>query len=257
MATRIVTMTTSSRPSLVVSFAVAIERLYEVFGRYPRPRGETYSAYSDVTATDAAAIRERPLRELSGRDLAKYAMRAVVTWGDADELRYYLPRLLELLVIERGWADKPTVMLNLSTAGWRSWPAAEQEAIETFVLALWSPLLAGQLKLSLAELALGCSLAGISLQPIAETWRDAPAVASAFQLADLVTLERDELLRDGAFGTRWSPAARRVLEGMVTDPEARARLEHACLLTPDADAARRVSDAIEILDAMPTPPGGR
>ena len=101
-------MTTSSRPSLVVSFAVAIERLYEVFGRYPRPRGETYSAYSDVTATDAAAIRERPLRELSGRDLAKYAMRAVVTWGDADELRYYLPRLLELLVIERGWQVVPS-----------------------------------------------------------------------------------------------------------------------------------------------------
>lgn len=150
------------------------ERLYEVFGRYPRPRGETYSAYSDVTAADAAAIRERPLRELSGRDLAKYVMRAIVTWGDADELRYYLPRLLELLITERGWADKPTVMLNLATAGWRSWPASEQEAIEAFVRAAWQPLLAGKLTLSLAELAFGCSLAGISLQPMAEAWRDAP-----------------------------------------------------------------------------------
>lgn len=250
-------MTTSKRPSLVVSLAVAIERLYEVFGRYPRPRGETYSAYADVTTADATAIRERPLRELSGRELAKYAMRAITTWGDADELRYYLPRLLELLVTEGGWADKPTVMLNLSTAGWRSWPAPEQEAVESFVLAAWSPLLAGQLKLSLADLALGCSLAGISLEAMEEAWRDAPDAQSAFQLADLVTLERDELLRDGTFGTRWSAAARRVLEGMVTDPETRARLEHACLITPDADAARRVSDAIEILEAMPTPPGRR
>lgn len=233
-----------------------IERLYEAFGRYPRPRGESYSAYSGVTAADAAAIRERPLRERLGRDLAKYAMRAIVTWGDADELRYYLPRLLELLITERGWADKPTVMLNLATAGWRSWPASEQEAIEAFVRAAWPPLLAGQVQLSLAELTLGCSLAGISLQPMEEAWREAPEEASAFQLADLVTLERDELLHDGTFGTRWSPEARRVLEHVVASAETRARLERACVRATDADAARRVSDALEIIETMP-PARGR
>lgn len=229
----------------------ATAHLYDVFGRYARPRGETYSPYANVTAADAAAIRERPLRELSGRDLAKYAMRAITTWGDAEELRYYLPRLLELLVTERGWVDKPTVMLNLSTAAWRTWPGPEQEAIEAFVRAVWPPLLAGHVKLSLAELALGCSLAGISLKPMEEAWYGAPDGPSSSQLADLITLERDELVGVGTFGTRWSPEARRVLEGLVRSPETRARMERACLHATEADAARLVSDAIEILEMMP------
>ncbi len=244
-------MTPPASPSPVASMAAAVERLYTVFGRYVRPRGETYSPYANVTAAEVGAIRERPLRDLSGRDLAKYAMRAITTWGDADELRYYLPRLLELLVTERGWVDKATVMLNLSTAAWRAWPGSEQEAIEAFVRAAWLPLLAGEMKVSLAELALGCSLADISLKPMEEAWCAAPDVPSSLQLADLITLERDELLAGGTFGTRWSPEARRVLERVVKCPETRARMERACLLAADADAARLVSDAIEILEMMP------
>ena len=54
-----------------------------------------------------------------------------------------MPRLLDLLAREEGCVlDEDVVLGNLSYAGWRDWPSHEQRAVDAFLLAWWTTLLA-------------------------------------------------------------------------------------------------------------------
>jgi hypothetical protein len=230
----------------------AIEQLYDVFARYPKPQQPSHSPHSKITAEDVRVLREQPLRSLSGRELAKFSMKALTTWGDEDEFRHYLPRLLELVAKQPGWTDIPTLFGKLQTGRWRAWPRAEQQAIEAFLDALWRSILSGQTaRVALAGIALGASNAGIPLAPLVEIWKSAPGVPPVLQLADLISLERDELLRDGSFGRRWSEEARASLTTLVQSDETRRRLEETVFELTDPDEIHAVSDAQGILEVLP------
>jgi hypothetical protein len=254
VAARILNMSNEHASSNRSPLDVAIERLYDVFARYPKPHGQTYSPYTTITPDDVRSIRERPLRSLAGKDLAKFAMKALNTWGDENELRYYLPRILELLAREGGWVVASSVLLKLAFGHWRDWPAAEQAAIESFVTELWIALLKGQAQHpSLAELALGASNAGIPVRPLVESWWNVSGPAAVVQLADLITLERQELLGTGSFGEEWSEEARSALDDLVRSPNLRARMEEAFFALTDKQQEEEVSWAIGILESMPRP----
>lgn len=65
-----------------------------------------------------------------------YAFRAMTTVGDVDDFRHFLPRILEL--IAELPADREVVLSKLSYAKWTEWPAAEIEAVRTYLTKLWS-----------------------------------------------------------------------------------------------------------------------
>lgn len=245
------TQMTASTDSLPNDVRQAITALYEAFARYALPASSSYSTHTSISEADVRALRSRPLQELTGRDLGKYAMKALTTWGDEDEFRHYLPRLLELLAVERSWTDAATLLGRLSTARWRSWPEAEQRAVEEYLAAISSQVVQGALALDLAAFALGVSNAGVGLAPLVNAWKATQGVEPLAQLANLVSLERAALLRDGTVGRHWSEDARRELGALLRADDTRRRFEEAFFQMKDPVQSEDVSFALGVLERMP------
>ncbi|MDR7275137.1 hypothetical protein [Catenuloplanes atrovinosus] len=122
----------------------AIDRLYEAFGRLPRPASVRYCECCFDDAEEKALLAPVPLRELSAGALHPYAMNVMMTVGAAADLRYFLPRLLEVnLAGGDGLVDPEWLLIAVRRAEWQAWPAAEREALRAFLRTLWSAVLAG------------------------------------------------------------------------------------------------------------------
>ncbi len=121
----------------------AFERLYEAFARYAAV--PMYGCPHCFSEADHARLRGKPLRELQPEDLDQYAFKAISTWGDTENFRYFLPRMLELLVrhgdAEGGWLTTEQVFEKLDYAGWRAWPVRDRDAIAAFFDGLWPHVL--------------------------------------------------------------------------------------------------------------------
>lgn len=241
----------TTRPA---DIGTAIEALYSVFARYPLPAESAYSRHTAISEDDVRAIRAKPLRDLLGTELSKFSMKALTTWGDENEFRHYLPRMLELVVREPNWTDIPTLLGKLSTAEWRAWPAGEQSAIENYVTALMASALRGDVHVSFANVALGASNAGILLEDLTDLLRATPGTEPMVHLAYLIVLERNELVRSGTVGRRWSDETRRALSALISSSETRERLEEAFVQLSDPAQADTVSNALGILEMMPGVP---
>lgn len=226
-----------------------IAKLYAVFGSYPAPTETTYSPHTTITADDVQVLRQAPLKALSGRALSKYTLKAINTWGDDREFRHYLPRILELIVREPGWLDVATILGKLETARWRNWPDPERDTVIAFLDALWAAGLRGTSRVSLELLALGAATAGLRIDHWIDQWRRSSEMSAAVGLADLITLERDSLLRGGV-GDEWPDSARPQLEAFVRSPEARNLIEAAFHRSSDGAQQSLLSDALGILEAL-------
>jgi hypothetical protein len=58
---------------------------------------------------------------------------ALFVWGNVDDYKHFLPRIFELAVArESEFVDEAIVFNKLHHGEWRSWPDAEQQAVEHF-----------------------------------------------------------------------------------------------------------------------------
>jgi hypothetical protein len=76
----------------------------------------------------------RPLRELGEDELGRYAYKAVTTMGTADDLAYFLPRLLDLLSAGELDADPEIVLAKLEFV-YDNPPATRRAAVDALLLA--------------------------------------------------------------------------------------------------------------------------
>lgn len=107
----------------------AVGRLRGVFGRYPR------------RAVLEGCPHCRGSVAVDEHDLFSLTISLGNTVGTGDDVKSLLPLLLERLVT--GDELYPSmVMAKLVQGGWRAWPAAEQEAIGGYFVAVWRALLA-------------------------------------------------------------------------------------------------------------------
>lgn len=124
----------------------AIAGLYATFASYGLRRIITGCPHC-VGRADSDALHVRPLGALSPDDLRRYTTKALTTFGDVDDFKHFLPRLLELLAREVEGADtlgydEEILGGKLALANYASWPEAERAAVEAFLDALWAALLA-------------------------------------------------------------------------------------------------------------------
>jgi hypothetical protein len=122
----------------------AIERLYELFAKYPLP-ADTKPCPCCHTPDDEASLRAKPLRDLKAEQLDKYAGDALLVWGDVNVFKHFLPRIFELVVIipDAAYAfPNPEIVFSKFLHGeWRTWPKEEQAAVERFLHAVWEEVL--------------------------------------------------------------------------------------------------------------------
>jgi hypothetical protein len=105
-----------------------IEVLFECFRKYYlRPKLNLY-------LKSEAIFHEIGLRHLPVEVLDEYLPKAISTWGNLDNFKYFVPRLLELLVTT--WStDTYYLFLGFKKADWLNWPTAESNAVHEFFLA--------------------------------------------------------------------------------------------------------------------------
>jgi hypothetical protein len=77
--------------------AAAVTELYAVFSRYPL-REPMSNCPHCIGPDEAAELTGTPLREIPATLIGVYAENAMgETWGDWDDPKHFLPRVLELL----------------------------------------------------------------------------------------------------------------------------------------------------------------
>lgn len=158
------------------SLQQSIENLYQVFSKYPlAPVIEGCPCC--VKDDDQQTIHSKTLRRLSGEDLAQYAFKAMTTWGGADDLRHFLPRLLELVAFDKLGVETEIVFHKLSYADWQNWSEKEREAIIVYFKELFAfTIEKGETDAHLCgEYLAAFANAGCDLTPFLEMWLDAPS----------------------------------------------------------------------------------
>jgi len=180
-----------------VALAAALERLYLVFRSYglkPHIEGCPCCVYDE----DQDRVRSRSLRALTAEDFDTYASKALTTWGDADDLRHFLPRLLELVTGSPGdFISNEIVLSKLATAGWRDWPAQEQEAVESVLSLRWNVgLTHDPSEFDAGTWLCGAELAGSDVSGYIDAWRSSDAPTAFEHLAAFIT-SNPELLTEG------------------------------------------------------------
>ena len=165
------------------------EALYEVFARYPRPPQMPHcSPFIEARAASSwAAMVAAPLPKLGPDALSFFAFRALTTWGGADDLRHFLPRLLELCHEERLGVDPEIFYGKLTYGGWRDWPTDEQEILRRWMLSSWELQLCWP-RAFIASALCRIGSAQLPLQQALERWQPASPhhPGHLIQLAELV-----------------------------------------------------------------------
>ena len=109
-----------------------IERLYEAFSVEVKPvRIDGCPCCLD--RKEICKLVNTSLRQITPEDLGSYASSVFLTVGSEEDFRYFLPRILEILVTTSGWWPDPEVVGRaIGTVGWTSFSPAEQKAIQGF-----------------------------------------------------------------------------------------------------------------------------
>ncbi len=76
-----------------------IKELYHVFAPY------LLNVHVDtcpccISSRDKAVVSRKQLNELNYDELYRYTFKAMSTWGDVDDFKHFLPRILELLTFD-------------------------------------------------------------------------------------------------------------------------------------------------------------
>jgi hypothetical protein len=168
----------------------ALERLYVVFGRLPRP--VSVDGCPHCVGDDGRRLLDQPLRLLEpGGVVARHAAAALLTWGGVEDFRYFLPRLLECAVADAfSYPDPEIVFGKLAIAGWQDWPGEQRAAVDAFLAAWWADVLAGDrsgLKIGTVVCCLGAT--GADMASYLERWGRLETVTAIGLLHEFVMNE--------------------------------------------------------------------
>lgn len=123
-----------SPTSIESPISAALVGLYESF-QLPRPEAID-GCPCCITPEELRALVTVPRETLTGAQLAKYAFSVMWTVGTPTDLRYFLPRLIELLTLGQLPVNQETLFKKCHLGEWRSWPLREQSALEAFARAI-------------------------------------------------------------------------------------------------------------------------
>lgn len=156
----------------------AIEDLYRVFRAPPPERIEGCPCCIDQS--ELRVLHTVPLRKLSSDDLCAFSSSALLTVGEEADVRYFLPRILELCALEPdGFPDIEIRLGKLGLMDWQAWPADERRAIGCFVREWLEGLLLrdhGDVR-QLDALVCGAAIAGLDVDAMLARIDQSPASA--------------------------------------------------------------------------------
>jgi hypothetical protein len=143
--------------------------IYETFRKYNHGTvGEGCPCC--VTKVHRLELVSKPLNELTWVNLNHFAYKTMSTWGgDVDLFKRFLPRILELLDQNPPW-DYEIILGKLRDGNFAEWPSQERDAVNSFLLELWSRQLRKRESLSMGGFFCGLVRAGADIPPVLQAW---------------------------------------------------------------------------------------
>jgi hypothetical protein len=179
---------------LSLALSLAIEQLYATFNGYRAPTDLldvcTHCCMSPELEKE---MRKMPLRQLTIKHFYEYNTSAKSSEQPPEEIKYLLPRMLELLA--QGAELHHSTELYLQRMGKceaTEYSIAERTAIDAFALAFFADGLAQYPSLSTNlfmgsnafDILLMFDLGGVKIQPLLKYWLDTESVASTLHYAE-------------------------------------------------------------------------
>ncbi len=146
-----------------------LQELYAVFSRYPL-RAKVDGCPCCVTGAQQEALHSKHLQNLSSADLDRYVFKAMTTWGDDQDFRHFLPRILDLQSCGNPWYAS-LLIDKLQYGRWRTWPSDEQAAIAAFLMFYWRDLLGEGSSYNLLQWLPELLNAGLSHEELLAVWK--------------------------------------------------------------------------------------
>lgn len=220
----------------------AVARLCRVFQPY-LGRGHLEGCACCVSDADKRRLLAAKLELLTGEDLDRFAWKALTTWGGEEDLKRFLPRLLELIATEEPLPfDVEVLFGELRLGNWARWPEAERVALLDYFHALWRECLARPSGWR-TPLDLLCALgqAVEDLQPFLAAWENCRHASGFAHLRGLI--------EDGLSNAFWSEALPQMgqVVAWLANPQTEANLQRIFDQNVEADFAEPLARAIDQL----------
>jgi hypothetical protein len=234
----------------------AIERLYRTFARY-KLRKHVEGCPHCIAEPEKRALESAPLRQLTAEALGRYAFKAMTTWGDRTDFKYFFPRIFELAIDPDGidW-DIEVVLGKLALAEWKTWDQQEQNAVREFLRAEWVHLLAQtQPRLAPENWLCGIARAGDALQVYLRDWVNARSTSGYEHLVAFVESNEPRYIqRHSLTNPFWPdrPDGVREICDWAASPATRKDLETIYFGNDSAEFVPALSKAIQRLEWVAT-----
>jgi len=122
-----------------MSLEKAIVNLYEVFSLYSlKDNLRERSCNCCVTDDEIEPLVSKHLKELSAIEIGHFMRSAVTTFGDTEDLKHFLPRILEsFLCSPHDLVYDFLIFEKLNYCNWKNWESIEVHTIKQFFLEFW------------------------------------------------------------------------------------------------------------------------
>jgi hypothetical protein len=158
----------------------AIAGLYETFAREQKP-SIIDGCPCCLDEKDIDVLLQKPLRSLTSEDLSSYAQSAFLTVGSEEDFKYFLPRILEILVVEDGWWPSPEVVGRaIANSNWEHFSTAQQNALSSYFLEVLIKLIEEKNGWSIDTWVCGIARAVPDLKPYLALIEKSPQALVAF-----------------------------------------------------------------------------
>ena len=228
-------------------FNAALEGLYHVFAPYPFRANMECCIPHCFEQSEIDALGAKPLRLLEERELSSFACSLLLTCGEVEDFKHFLPRLFELTATSGlDLTDAEIVIGKLGRAEWRTWPVLEQAAVNEFLDAWWQLELERDDLRSLEHCFSALCCMDNDPRVFLTIWRDSAELRDTVKLARFITYNLTMILIGRNFD-QVSPEATAALKALLLGPETRARLEAAFFECDDPDDRETLSFAEQLL----------
>jgi hypothetical protein len=118
------------------SLAKTLEALYAAFGDVRKP-SKIDGCPCCLDQNEICTLISKPLRDLTGGELASYSESAFLTVGSTEDYLYFLPRIVEIGCVEGGWwPDLEITGRAIGETKPFEWPGHRQKALTDFLHAV-------------------------------------------------------------------------------------------------------------------------
>ncbi|WP_437568512.1 hypothetical protein [Sorangium sp. So ce542] len=243
------------------AWKASIAALYAMT-RGDRPLGPVEGCPCCVSPGEARALHHVARESAPAEAIGRFAFKAMTTWGEPRDFRWFLPRVLELMAIEQvGALCFELVAGKILSAGFAAWPESEREVVRAAFAALFRLRLGGGASVEALDLAASCALLGVDLRPLLEELAlraldDAAAAEVYVELAESVVCRQGAPATGAAHGR--AATAEAALSGFFWSEPTLAHVERLFFRFSDGRLGERLSlvaQCLELAGDAGGPPG--